>query len=653
MNILTGVASFAQSRIWLDERVRFDGNAPKLSIYNMPFLSHVQHGSLSAKRLRHAMELVVLKHAILHSALYFDNDKQELMQRIVAHEENEELFPCVESRFVNKDEDLMKIMHDERGNPFHFNLERGIVCRLHIVRDNSSENDELMSGDSIIFNFHHAQFDFPSMIVFHRDLIKAYTTGQLNIDSDNELRYLDCKSFICTCFFFIDLIINSDAIIERQMPMIMAKTFWNEVLDDYSMDRSISLPYDRHRISNEQRTGRGISFAFDLGKDLSSAFLQYAITNRITAEELSLVCYLIFLFKLSNGERDLCVGMNTNGRYKQEFQSIIGMFVNAIPLRLSNLDPSSAFSHLIEQVKNMFQHSMKMSYFPLQRILNVASSSFLDTSFEYQTSKKNIDDEHVSIGNAILSLISYSLQVGSEEFVSKFDFLLRFEHDLIDNQLSCTIDASLDLFNRETIFQISRRFQFFMEQLFLFKTFDHTSQPICQLSIVLPDEWQYIQSINNQTSEMNFQPMEQFQLEFLRQAMIHPQKIAVSLEEQCLTYSEMLVKACQISDYLDEEEYSGEIICQCVERSIEMVIGQLAILMSGCSYCALSPDDPSARLNTLVEQTKSPVVLVHSSTANHLSDNQRVINLHHYLLDPIDYPITERNIDRFDDQQIA
>ena len=453
---------------------------------------------------------------------------------------------------------------------------------------------------------------------------------------------------------FIDLIINLDAIIERQMPMIMAKAFWNEILDDYSMDRSISLPYDRHRISNEQRTGRGISFTFDFQRDLSDVFLQYAIVNRLTSEELSLVCYLIFLFKLSNGERDLCVGMNTNGRYKQEFHSIIGMFVNAIPLRLSNMNPSSSFSQLIEQVKNIFQRSMKMSYFPLQRILTVTSSSFLDTSFEYQIKKNNIDGEHISIGNANLSLIPYSLQVGSEEFVSKFDFLLRFEHDLIENQLSCTIDASLDLFNRETIFRISQRFSSFMEQLFLSDTFDRTSQPICQLSVVLSDEWQYIQSIDHQTSEMNFQSMDQFHEEFLRQAMMHPQKIAVSLEEQSLTYSELLIKGFQMSDLLcEEEEYSGRIICQCVERSIEMIIGQLAILMSGCSYCALSPDDPSARLTALVQQTKSPVVLVHSPTANHFSHNQRVINLHHYLLDPIDNLIIERNIHRFNDHQIA
>ena len=33
--------------------------------------------------------------------------------------------------------------------------------------------------DAIIFNFHHALFDFPSMNVFLHDLDQAYTTGQL------------------------------------------------------------------------------------------------------------------------------------------------------------------------------------------------------------------------------------------------------------------------------------------------------------------------------------------------------------------------------------------------------------------------------------------------------------------------------------------
>ena len=44
------------------------------------------------------------------------------------------------------------------------------------------------------------------------------------------------------------------------------------------------------------------------------------------------------------------------------------------------------------------------------------------------------------------------------------------------------------------------------------------------------------------------------------------------------------------------------------------VIGILSIEISGAVYCPLSPRDPPQRLETLLEQTKSRVLLVHSMT---------------------------------------
>ena len=188
----SGPASFAQARIWLDERVRFDPDKPQVAVYNMPFVHRIASGRLSITRLRHALQLVVIKHQSLRTALFFDSDKKELMQRIVQPTENQELFTFVDTIFDTDDERLMKIMYDERGNPFHFDLERGLVCRLHVVR-RSAKSDFLVEGEAIIFNFHHALFDFPSMLVFQRDLDRAYTTGQLQFDDESELRYLDCK----------------------------------------------------------------------------------------------------------------------------------------------------------------------------------------------------------------------------------------------------------------------------------------------------------------------------------------------------------------------------------------------------------------------------------------------------------------------------
>ena len=174
------------------------------------------------------------------------------------------------------------------------------------------------------------------------------------------------------------------------MPMTAASFFWLDTLHECNLDQSLSLPYDRYRLSNQHRTGHGTSVSFDFDQDLSHHFLLYATSNNIKPQYLALAVYYIFLFKLTNGESDLCIGMNTDGRYRDELKRVIGMFVNAIPLRC-RLDGHWYFSELMEHVCEILTNSMKYSYFPLQRILaqhpNVSRPTFLDTSFEFQSSE--------------------------------------------------------------------------------------------------------------------------------------------------------------------------------------------------------------------------------------------------------------------------
>ena len=203
-------------------------------------------------------------------------------------------------------------------------------------------------------------------------------------------------------------------------------------------------------LSDEHRTGRGTSVSFDFGQDLSHHFLTYASSNNITPEYLALACYYAFLFKLTNGERDLCIGMNTHGRYKEELMSVIGMFVNAIPLRCQ-LDPHWSFHQLVEHVQEMMISSLEYSYFPLQRILaqhpNVSKPAFLDTSFVFHSIENQNTENEVMIGDSRLHAMPISIKISEDEIMSKFDFTLTIQHDSNTNQLSCTIDASLDLFN--------------------------------------------------------------------------------------------------------------------------------------------------------------------------------------------------------------
>ena len=189
---LVAPPSYAQARIWLDEKIRFHPGQIQIAIYNMPFIYRLYpNHTLSTKQLSHALQLIISKHQSLRTTLLFDTDKNLLMQRII--DSNNKLFTFIESVFET-DEQLTNIMHDERGNSHHFDLAHGLVFRCHIVYYKQIPSNNLLSNkDVLIFNFHHALFDFPSMNIFLDDLNQAYTTGQLPITDNTTLRYLDCK----------------------------------------------------------------------------------------------------------------------------------------------------------------------------------------------------------------------------------------------------------------------------------------------------------------------------------------------------------------------------------------------------------------------------------------------------------------------------
>jgi non-ribosomal peptide synthetase component F len=61
--------------------------------------------------------------------------------------------------------------------------------------------------------------------------------------------------------------------------------------------------------------------------------------------------------------------------------------------------------------------------------------------------------------------------------------------------------------------------------------------------------------------------------EFICQVLKHPQKLAVELDDQSLTYSELLYYVQVLSLHLLKKQKLnvGEIVCQCMERSLSMV----------------------------------------------------------------------------------
>ncbi|CAF4469011.1 unnamed protein product, partial [Adineta steineri] len=138
-------------------------------------------------------------------------------------------------------------------------------------------------------------------------------------------------------------------------------------------------------------------------------------------------------------------------------------------------------------------------------------------------------------------------------------------------QLSCTINASLDLFNVETIDKISQQFHSLLKQLFT-SVDNQMERSMYEISLTLPNEQYLMQSMNN--TQVSFRsPVTCVHHEFVYQAMKYPQKLAVELDEQSMTYAELLYYSQCLSLNLlyHYDVKSGDIVCQCVERSLAMV----------------------------------------------------------------------------------
>lgn len=91
---------------------------------------------------------------------------------------------------------------------------------------------------------------------------------------------------------------------------------------------------------------------------------------------------------------------------------------------------------------------------------------------------------------------------------------------------------------------------------------------------------------------------------FEEAAKKYPSTVAVSFHDQSVTYEELDKKATALAGYIVSVAPSQEIIGISATRSIEMIVGVLAILKSGKAYLPLDPNYPEQRLEQIVADSR-------------------------------------------------
>ncbi|GAA6620567.1 amino acid adenylation domain-containing protein [Scytonema sp. NUACC26] len=113
---------------------------------------------------------------------------------------------------------------------------------------------------------------------------------------------------------------------------------------------------------------------------------------------------------------------------------------------------------------------------------------------------------------------------------------------------------------------------------------------------------------------------------FEKQVERSPDAIAVTFENQQLTYRQLNQQANQLAYHLRALGVEKEVLVGiCVERSLEMVVGLLGILKAGGAYVPIDPAYPKERLAFIMEDTQTPVLLTQTPLVNNLPSCQAKI----------------------------
>src|SRR5882672_4226266 len=104
---------------------------------------------------------------------------------------------------------------------------------------------------------------------------------------------------------------------------------------------------------------------------------------------------------------------------------------------------------------------------------------------------------------------------------------------------------------------------------------------------------------------------------FEEQARLTPASVAIVYEGAELTYQELNQSANQLARYLQElGAKAGSRIGICVERSLEMIVGLLAILKTGATYVPLDRNYPQDRLQYMMEDAEVEILLAQERLAD-------------------------------------
>jgi amino acid adenylation domain-containing protein len=426
--------SHAQHRLWLLHHL--DGAVA----YNIP-RAFVFDQAPQMDALSRAFETLIERHEVLRTSfLLVDGEPKQKVLATTAFRLEE-----IDLRGRAQPEKLARDYVDGLANA-PFDLARPPLLRAAVVR--LSERRCVFA-----FNLHHIISDGWSEDIFYREVLalyEAYRNGRPNPLRPLRIQYKDFAVWQNAQGF------------ERQ------EQYWLRQLAD--MPDGVRLPYEA--TPSEKRDFRGGTVTVVLSEDLTAALRQFVASRATTVSTVVLAAFKLFLFRWT-GQDDICVGMSIANRIHPDTESLIGFFVNILPIR-TRMSADMEFHELLQQVERNCHDAFEHQDYPfdlLVRKLNPARfanrQSILNIVYNYLSHGTLYVD---GLGKGGDNRFDTTERIGdSDEWkpfeytfsTSKFDLTLFVFDD--EKNLHLTLEYDSGLFGPATIRQGLATLQRFVE----------------------------------------------------------------------------------------------------------------------------------------------------------------------------------------------
>ncbi|MBW4428177.1 MAG: amino acid adenylation domain-containing protein [Nostoc desertorum CM1-VF14] len=560
--------TFTQQQLWFINQLQ-----PGTATYNIPVAIHLT-GKLNVPALVRSLTEIIQRHDILRTS--FEVVDGEPIQKVAdaialnARSAIAFILPEVDLRHLADEQqqtEVQKLSQQEAKSSF--DLRQAPLLRAKLLH--------LHTESILLINLHHLVGDGWSIKILVQELsaiYQAFSAGQPSQLPQLPLQYTD--------FVYWQRNWLQGEVIDKHL------AYWKQHLGGNLP--VLQLPTDRPRPPIQ--TFRGKQQKFVLSKALTESIKQLSQREGVTLFMTLLAAFQTLLYRYT-GQEDILVGSPIANRNRAELDQLIGCFVNTLVLR-TNLEGNPTFTELLGRVRKVGIDAYTHQDLPFEKLVEALQPN---RDLSYNPLFQVMFVLQNPAANSICK--TEELETGT----AKFDVLL----SMIDSEegLIGTLEYNTDLFNVDTIARMVGHFQTLLESIV-----SNSNQPIFELPILTPAERQKLLVDWNNT-----------QVEYPQEACIHqlfeaqvektPDAIALIFANLELTYRELNNRANRLAHHLQNLGVKPDtLVGICMERSIEMVVGILAIMKAGGAYLPLDPTYPKERLAFMLEDAQLPLLLV-------------------------------------------